>query len=74
MTKQEFIDTIVNNHRTGHWLNATFDVEGRKIGVKAYGKWIQRLEHNGRSDGTVEARTVKAFRSDVEELYEGIIR
>lgn len=44
MDKQEFINMIAANVKTKQWLNGTFDVNGKRIGIKAYGKWVQRMQ------------------------------
>mgnify|MGYP000887023493 CR=1 FL=1 len=67
MTKIEFIQMIAKNHNSGKWINGTFDVEGMHIGVKAYGKWIQRMEGNCKPYFSgAECKTVSAFKSQIE--------
>ena len=67
MTKNEFIKMVTDNHKSGKWLNGTFDVDGINVGVKAYGKWVQRMEgaYKPYYSGC-ECKTVSTFRSSVE--------
>ena len=32
------------------WINGTETIEGKTVGIKAHGKWIQRIEVNGMRD------------------------
>lgn len=73
MKKDEFIEMIVKNHKSKQWLNGTFQVEEKTVGVKAFGKWVQVLTYPGFRDGsTSDIRSVKAFREEVERLCENI--
>lgn len=67
MTKIEFIKMVSDNHKSGKWLSGYFDVDGVNIGVKSYGKWVQRLEGNGLPywSGS-ECKTVGAFNLAIE--------
>ena len=67
MTKTEFIAMVANNHKTGKWLSCTVEVDGTMVGVKAYGKWIQRMEGAGKPYFSgAECRTVATFKSQIE--------
>lgn len=68
MTKQEFIDMVAANHKRGKWLSCTVSVEGVNVGIKSYGKWVQRMEANCKPyySGT-ECKTVKAFKSEISD-------
>jgi len=33
------------------WVNGTYDVNGQAVGIKAYGKWVQRINCNCLTDG-----------------------
>lgn len=67
MTRQEFIKMVARNHNTGQWLNGTYDVDGTQVGVKAYGKWLQRLQVPGKPYySNIERQTVTAFKQDIE--------
>lgn len=49
MTKSEFLKMVKDHMRDykNQWLNGTFDVDGRKVGIKLYNKSIARLEIDG---------------------------
>lgn len=71
MTKEEFIDMVVTNHSSGQWLNGTFTVEGKKLGIKAYGKWVQVLHAGTCKDGSASGiKTVKAFKEAVTGMVD----
>lgn len=80
MNKKEFIDLIVKNHNSGKWLSCTqkvelgYNAQAVYVGVKAYGKWVQIMEINGVKGSTSEKKTIKAFRVEVEELLNGLLR
>ena len=68
MTKIEFIKMVSDNHKSGKWLSCTVNVEGVQIGIKAYGKWIQRMEGNCKPYFSgAECKTVSAFKSQIEQ-------
>ena len=56
----DFAADVVRNAKTG-WINGQFDVNGSTVGIKAYGKWIQRINVHCLTDGA-EFRTQKAMR------------
>lgn len=76
MTLDQLADTIVANVKTGKWLSATFDVEGMPagVGVKAYGRWVQRIECGGITTGVAEQKTNKALRTAVLDELAAIKR
>lgn len=59
-TPEEFATDVVKNAR-GAWVNGTFDVNGQAVGIKAYGKWVQRINCNCLTDSG-EFRTQKDMR------------
>lgn len=72
-TKQEFIDFIAKNNNSGKWINGTFEVLNDSghpfsIGIKANGKWIQRMQGNNKPywSNDMGTKTVKAFKQDIE--------
>lgn len=67
MTLDQLADAIVANARTGKWLSAVFAVDGMPagVGVKAYGRWVQRIECCGVTTGVAEQKTNKALRTAV---------
>lgn len=70
---------IVDNARGGalRWLSATFlvDYKGQcfAVGVKAYGKWVQRIECCGITSSTVEVRTLRDFEDRVRTELSGVL-
>lgn len=53
MTKSDFL-AMVKNHMRKHkneWLNGTFEVDGHIIGIKLFGKSIQRMTIDGLNTG-----------------------
>ena len=67
MTKQEFVAMVVANHKTGKWLSFTVEVEGVQVGIKAFGKWVQRMEGNYKPYWSSDhCKTVSSFKSAVE--------
>ena len=60
-TVEEYAKDVVKQARDG-WVNGTATVAGKSIGVKAHGKWIQRITVNGVPYGSGEFRTQKEMR------------
>lgn len=74
MTKNEFVDMVVKNHSTNRWLSGWFEVEGKKVAVKSFGKWVQRMHLDGGVVySTAEVRTVGAFKFEVMKIVELIL-
>lgn len=74
MEKQKFIDLVVKNHSSKQWINGTETIDGVTIGVKAYGKWVQRLQRlDTGTYTTFEAVTVKEFREKMAAELEKIM-
>ena len=72
-TPKDIADAICANAKTGKWLSCTFSMKTEyqdtlKVGVKAYGLWVQRIECAGMVDGIPEQRTQKALRAAVLDL------
>jgi len=72
MNIEQIADAVVANAKTGKWLNCTFELEGPgyfghpvRVGIKAYGKWVQRIECCGLVDGVLEQKTLKALKAEV---------
>lgn len=59
-TPEEFAADVAKASR-GAWVNGTFDVNGQAVAIKAYGKWVQRINCNCLTDGG-EFATQKAMR------------
>lgn len=81
MTIQEIAKAIADNAKTGKWLSCQFQVEhpqavggSYSVGVKAFGKWVQRLECVGLVDSIPEQKTLKALQEKVIESLEGMAK
>lgn len=59
-TPEEFA-ADVTKYAKNDWVNGSFDVNGTIVGIKAYGKWVQRINANCLTDGA-EFKTQKAMR------------
>ena len=70
LTKEEFLQMLKANVKTDKWLNGTFEVEGRKVGVKAIRLWIQLARVEGypyELHGTMYNKTQKAMVQEADE-------
>lgn len=78
-TVESLAAVIVDNARGGapRWLSATFDVryggEFFKVGVKSYGKWVQRIECCGVTASVPEVRTLTALTAAVRTELTGVL-
>ena len=70
MNLYQFTKMICDNYKSNKWLSGYYDVEisgvTYSIGIKAYGKWVQRLECNGKITSVEECKTLKAFSAAIE--------
>lgn len=71
MTKDEFVEMVVKNHNSKQWLSGWFEVDGKQVGIKAFGKWVQRLQYTyevyvSTTEGT---KTITAFREEVYQAF-----
>jgi len=80
MNIEDVANAVVANAKTGKWLSCTFQVDngqavgGRiSVGVKAFGKWVQRIECCGLVSGANETRTLKALKAGVIEGLNAMI-
>jgi len=73
-TLDQVAQIVADNAKTKQWLNCTFQVSanGRTygLGVKAYGKWVQRYQVGPFCDGIPEQKSVKLMR----ELFIGNVQ
>ena len=61
MTKTEFL-TMVKQHMRNNknqWLSSYFNVDGKKVGIKLFNKYLQILEIDGLYCGGCEFKTQK---------------
>ena len=67
-TIEQVAQAIADNVKTKQWLSCTFQVVTERgtfsVGVKAFGKWVQRIECLDMVDGIPEQKTVKAVRAE----------
>ena len=73
MTKEEFIKMVMANVKSKQWLNGTFDVEGKKVGVKAFGFWVQQMSVQGcywKHTGTSFNNTQKALKIETSDALD----
>ena len=70
MTLNEYLALVLNNVNTNKWLNCTesvvIDNKMYSIGIKAFGKWVQRIEICGLVSNIPEQKTKKALKSLLE--------
>jgi hypothetical protein len=68
MTREEFVNMVAANHKTNVWLSGHFDVEGTQVGIKAYGKWVQRMQVAGKPYwNSWETKTVRDFKAQISK-------
>ena len=74
---------ITSNAKTNQWVNCTVPVEYTtntgevrifKVGIKAFGLWVQRLEINGLVSSIPEQRTQKALKAALTDELNLIMR
>lgn len=78
MDKQEFVKMVCDNAKTKQWISCTVPVtrnDGQtfSVGVKAFWKWVQRLECVGLCDGQPEQKTIKAMSAGLSDLLDSMI-
>lgn len=77
-TSEQVAEAIANNARTGKWLSCTFTIATDKgptgLGVKAFGKWVQRLEICHLVDGVPEQKTLKALKTETIKTIDAMVR
>lgn len=60
-TPEAFAADVAREARQG-WVNGTYQVDGQAVGIKAHGKWVQRINCNCLTDGG-DFATQKAMRA-----------
>ncbi len=60
----------VARHARDAWVNGTFRVNGALVGIKAHGKWVQRIEAHGVRDSG-DFPTQKAMKEFIIERTGG---
>ena len=79
MDAHDIAKVIADNAKNHKWLNQTFQMTNPNdpdrtisVGVKAYGKWVQRIECCGLVDGLPEQTTLKALKEKVVDLIQSM--
>ena len=77
-TIADIVEAIVANVKTGKWLSCTFPMQGDEgipisVGVKAYGRWVQRIQLAGMCDGIPEQKTIKALRAEATAMLTSMV-
>ena len=74
MNKLEFIKMVTDNVKTKQWINCTVPLQlengAYQCGIKAYGKWIQRIELCGIVESIPEQKTNKALSAELTKLLD----
>lgn len=80
MTIQEIAQAVADNAKSGKWLSCTFQLSAPgavggtvSVGIKAFGKWVQRVECAGLVDGVPEQKTLKALKEKTADLITGMV-
>lgn len=78
LTIEQFASLATDNAKSGKWLSCTMPVEHKgvvhHVGIKSYGKWVQRIECCGISEGVAEQKTLKAMKAGIISTVESIFR
>lgn len=79
MKIEDVVEEVVKNANSGKWLSCTFRVEApdgteHGLGIKAFGKWVQRVEVCGLVDGLPERKTLKALRASLTDLLTRMLK
>lgn len=76
-TIDTLIDAIADNAKSGQWLSSHFWVThggvNHFIGIKAFGKWVQRIEVCGLVDSVPEQKTLKALKAETAAAIKRMI-
>lgn len=74
MNKIEFIKMVTDNVKSNKWLNCTVSVTLQNttfnVGIKAYGKWVQRIELCGIVESVPEQKTNRALGAELTKLLD----
>ena len=76
-TIETIVKAVSDNAKSGKWLSCTFTVqhegEAVAIGVKSYGKWVQRIECRGMVDGIPEQKTLRDLKAKTIDLINAML-
>lgn len=73
MKRNEFVDLVIKESKNQKWHINEYVVDGEKIGIKQFGKWIQRMEVGGYINGINQQTTQKALREQLEEFLNKVL-
>ena len=76
MNKPDFIKLVKNEARTPAWFSGTYTVNASQVGIKLYGKWVQRISVETPTSKFIETipeqKTLKALAEKLEALLDGV--
>lgn len=77
-TIDQLCEAVAENVKTKSWYNQRLFIEHDghtyAVGIKAFGKWVQRIETNGRVGGVEETKTIKALKENLRKELIGMFR
>jgi hypothetical protein len=77
-TIEQILADIRAASKANKWLFCTYRINTDKgiapLGVKAFGKWVQRMECWGLCDGVSEQKTWKAFDAEFTRVVNSMVR
>ena len=59
---ESFAKDVTKEASQNQWVNIRTEIAGKIVGIKAYGKWVQRIEVNSAPYQSGEFKTQKAMR------------
>lgn len=76
-TPETIAKAVADNVKTGRWLSGTFTIESEgqpvAVGVKAFGRWVQRIECRGMVDGVPEQKTLRDLKSKTADMIHAML-
>ena len=77
-TPETIAQAVADNAKSGRWLSCTFQVQHPdgallSVGVKAFGRWVQRIECAGLADGIPEQRTLRDLKARTAEIIRAML-
>ena len=77
-TIESLADKIAANAKTQKWLSCHFQVQTENgvfpVGVKAFGKWVQRIECCGMRGDVAETKTLRDLKAGFISQMHAIVR
>lgn len=77
-TPETIAQAVADNAKSGKWLSCAFQVQHKDgstmtVGVKAFGRWVQRIECAGLVDGIPQQRTLHDLKSLTAEMIRAMM-